>query len=230
VSGPSGRAFDPVRFARAAAYAAEAHGDQTRKGTDVPYVSHVLAVGALVLEHGGTTDQAIAGLLHDVVEDCGGEARARDVAAVFGSDVAELVLALSDATPEDPASKPPWRPRKLAYHAHLRDLVAAGSPAVLVSACDKLHNLRTIAEDLADDAVGLAVLDRFNAPDRVGTLWNYVTLVDLYREAAATGLIGPRLIRALDEALAPLVAAVGGTVARPAGGMVGEPVPGVRGA
>ncbi len=196
---------DAARLALAASYAVTAHAGQTRKGTTVPYAAHVLSVGALVIEHGGDTEQAIAGFLHDVVEDCGGLERAHEVGRVFGSGVEALVLALSDAAPDVGQTKADWLPRKREYLQELRALVAGGSPAVLVSACDKLHNLRAIAEDLADPGVGTDVFRRFNAPSEGHTGWYYRELVAAY---AGCGLVPPRLQRALAEALAPLEASL----------------------
>ena len=205
MSRPDVPAFDAARFALAASYAVAAHAGQTRKGTSVPYAAHVLSVGALVIEHGGDTDQAIAGLLHDVVEDCGGKERAREVGRVFGAGVEAMVLALSDAAPDPGVPKALWLPRKRAYLRELQELVASGSPAVLVSACDKLHNLRAIAEDLADERVGTAVFTRFNAPSEGHTGWYYRELVRAYDGCE---LVPPRLRRALAEALAPLEASL----------------------
>lgn len=198
---------DAARLAHAAAYAVEAHAGQTRKGTSIPYASHVLAVGALVLEHGGTTDQAVAGLLHDVVEDCGGALRRADVARVFGPEVTALVDALTDGVEGDARDATDWRRRKEAYHTHLDGLVAAGSPAVLVSACDKLHNLRSIVDDLTDPDVGTSVFARFNAGSPGETVWNQRELVDRYGAAVAARLIPARLHAALGTALAVVTAA-----------------------
>ena len=131
----------PTRLGEALAYAADAHQGQTRTGTDIPYIAHLLAVTALVIEAGGDEDTALAGALHDVAEDQGGRPRLADVRARFGDRVAGLVAALSD-TLEDP--KPPWRARKETYVAHL-----AGAPrdVLMVSAADKRHNLRAIVAD-----------------------------------------------------------------------------------
>ncbi|MGA1078642.1 MAG: HD domain-containing protein [Nitriliruptoraceae bacterium] len=199
---------DAARLAHAAAYAVEAHAGQTRKGTSMPYASHVLAVGALVLEHGGTTDQAVAGLLHDVVEDCGGAERRADVARVFGPEVTALVDALTDGVEGDARDANDWRRRKEAYHAHLDGLDASRSAAVLVSACDKLHNLRSIVDDLTDPDVGTAVFARFNAGSPAETVWNQRELVDRYRAAVEAGLVPARLHDALETALAVAEAAV----------------------
>lgn len=155
------------RFERALVYATAAHRGQSRKGGSVPYVAHLLAVCALVLEDGGDEDQAIAALLHDVVEDQGGLVRLADVRAQFGDAVAEVVLSCSDATGADPAAKPPWRDRKDAYLQHL----ATAPIAVLrVSAADKLHNVRTLVADVRTH--GSQTMRRF-AGGTEGTEWYY---------------------------------------------------------
>jgi (p)ppGpp synthase/HD superfamily hydrolase len=196
--------IDHARLAQACAYAVAAHAGQLRKGTTVPYASHVLGVGAHVLEHGGSTEQAIAGLLHDVVEDCGGEVRLEEVRAVFGMAVAELVDAVSDAAPANGQAKAPWPERKQQYLEHLTALVADGSPAVLVSACDRLHNLTAIANDLDDPAVGTAVFSRFNAHlDDV--MWNHRSVVEVFVDAP-DALVPARLKGLLERALARVAA------------------------
>src|SRR5581483_11417276 len=129
------------RFMRAAAKAAEVHRDQMRKGTEIPYFAHLLAVCALVLQDGGTEDEAIAALLHDAAEDQGGEAMLGEIEAEFGSDVSEIVAECSD-TFESP--KPPWRARKERYIAHLPQ---ASRSALRVSVADKLDNARAILID-----------------------------------------------------------------------------------
>jgi (p)ppGpp synthase/HD superfamily hydrolase len=106
------------RFERALVYAHVVHGGHCRKGTTIPYVSHLLAVASLVLEDGGDEDEAMAALLHDAVEDRGGAERLKDIRARFGKRVANIVQSCSD-TDVDP--KPPWRERKIAYLAHLRE-------------------------------------------------------------------------------------------------------------
>jgi GTP pyrophosphokinase len=154
-------------------YAAEAHQAQTRKGTNIAYLSHLMGVASLVIEHGGDEEQAIAALLHDVIEDCGPEHEAV-VRERFGERVAEIVLACTDGVPDEAGQKPPWRERKVAYLHHLRREVSAD--ALLVSACDKLHNARAIA---ADAAAGHAVFGRFTA-GRDGTLWYYKSLLAVF--------------------------------------------------
>jgi (p)ppGpp synthase/HD superfamily hydrolase len=160
--------FDVRAVSQAIGYAARAHGAQTRKGTDVPYLSHLLAVTALTMEHGGSTEQCQAAALHDVVEDHGGAERLAEVRRLFGDAVADMVGALSDAVPTRGEAKPPWEDRKQTYLAHLAGLAATGDPAVLVSACDKLHNAESIVADATDPdgAPGLAVFDRFSAPPK----------------------------------------------------------------
>ncbi len=130
------------KFALALQFANQIHGTQQRKGLGAPYISHLMAVSASVLEHGGNEAEAIAGLLHDAAEDCGGRPMLETVRVMFGDAVAEIVEACTD-TMEEP--KPAWRPRKEAYVAHL----ASASPSIkLVAGCDKLHNLQTTLRDL----------------------------------------------------------------------------------
>jgi GTP pyrophosphokinase len=155
-------------------YAAEAHRDQPRKGTTLPYLSHPMGVASLVLENGGDEDQAIAGLLHDVLEDCGAE-HEQPIREAFGDRVARLVLGCTDGVPGASGEKAPWRARKLAYIDHLG---AADEAVVLVSACDKLHNARAIVTDLM---AGHAVFERFKA-GREGTLWYYNALRQVIAE------------------------------------------------
>jgi hypothetical protein len=205
------------RFAEAVAYAATAHGDQVRKGTDLPYVSHLLAVAALVLEHGGTEPQAVAALLHDVVEDRGGAPRLDDVRATFGDEVAQMVDDLSDAAPAEGEAKPPWRERKQAYLDHLAGLVAAGAPAALVSCCDKLHNAEAIVADATDPDgdPGLAVFERFSATP-AQTAWYYRELAQRFRAAR----LPRRLVTRFDDAVEQLADLAVQTQAtpRPGGG------------
>ena len=158
------------RLAAAAAFAFRIHAAQQRKGTGVPYLSHLMAVSALVLEHGGDEDQAIAGLLHDAIEDVGAALEA-EIGERFGVRVARIVRDCSDT---DILPKPSWRARKLAYLAHLEQ---ADADALLVSACDKLHNAQSLLRDLRTE--GAAVFRRFNAaaPE---TLWLYGALAEVF--------------------------------------------------
>ena len=135
------------RYDEALAFAAAHHRQQLRKGSQVPYLSHLLSVSALVLEHGGSESQAIAGLLHDAVEDAPdgqGPAVLAEIAERFGDDVAAIVAVCSD-NPNVPGTKPPWEERKRAYVA---SLATEPVDALLVTACDKIHNGSRIAADV----------------------------------------------------------------------------------
>ena len=182
------------KFERAVVYAARVHGDHYRKGTRIPYVTHLLAVAAIVGENGGTEDEVVAALLHDAPEDRGGEARLEDIRLRFGDAVAEIVAGCTD-TYEDP--KPAWRPRKEAYVAHVAE---ASSSVRLVSAADKLHNARSILADLR--SLGEELWDRFTGGKR-GTLWYYRTLTEAYKRAGANAVVEEldRVVREI-EALA----------------------------
>ena len=157
------------RFDDALQLAAKLHRNQARKVSNTPYVAHLLAVTALVLEHGGDEDQAIAALLHDAVEDQGGIATGELIRARFGGRVADCVLACSDSTEPE---KEPWKRRKDRYIA---TLASKSADALLVTSCDKLHNARSILADMEE--IGVAVFDRFTAK-RDGTLWYYRALAD----------------------------------------------------
>jgi len=176
------------RFDAAVAMASELHRPQTRKGTSIPYVSHLLAVCGLVLEHGGTEDEAIAALLHDAVEDVGPEAL-EGIRGAFGDGVASLVRALSDT---DQHPKPPWRERKEQY---LRHLERAPRSVLLVSCADKLHNLRAVVRDYRD--LGDALWDRFNA-SASEQVWYYRRLEDVFHRRLGGGLVAD-LSRALAD-------------------------------
>lgn len=154
-------------FSSALVFAARVHRDQRRKGTDIPYMAHILGVTALVLEHGGTDDEAIGALLHDAAEDGGGEAMLAEIRAQFGDAVGDIVLGCSDSLAEDPADKAPWLERKQAYLAHVGE---ASRSVCLVSAADKLHNVRSLIH--AVRAGGDDVWARFNG-GREGSLWYY---------------------------------------------------------
>ena len=159
------------RFLRAFAFAAEKHSGQTRKASNIPYIAHLMGVASLVLEAGGDEDLAIAALLHDVVEDCGGAPMLKQVRRRFGQRVAKVVDGCTDAN-TDP--EPPWRARKRTYIRHLK---TADADTRLVSAADKLTNLRAILRDYR--ALGESVWSRFNG-GREGTLWYYRTLLDIF--------------------------------------------------
>ena len=146
------------RYAQAVEYASVIHATQTRKGTNVAYISHLLGVSSLVLEAGGNEDEAIAGLLHDAVEDCGGLPRLADVRARFGDRVADIVLACSDSTDEEWKRTTGYWERKRRYLDHLE--ATEDDRSVLVSIADKAHNARALVTDL--HLQGTAVLGKFN--------------------------------------------------------------------
>src|SRR5437016_5247770 len=129
------------RFQRAFQFAAQMHSGQTRKASTIPYIAHLMGVASLVLEAGGNEDLAIAALLHDVVEDCGGAPVLKEVRRRFGARVAKVVDGCTDA---DTYPKPPWRERKEKY---IRRLRREGPDTRLVSAADKLNNVRSILGD-----------------------------------------------------------------------------------
>lgn len=161
-----------ARFESALVYAHQVHQSQRRKGTGIPYIAHILGVAALAMEYGATEDEAIGALLHDAAEDGGGEATLAEIRARFGDAVADIVLGCSDSLVEDPEDKLPWRERKENYLAHLEN----ASPSVcLVSAADKLHNVRSIMRDYREH--GEEIWDRFQGR-RDGTLWYYETVAD----------------------------------------------------
>ena len=157
------------RFIRAFTFAAQKHAKQTRKASTIPYLAHLMGVASLVLEAGGAEELAIAALLHDVVEDCGGVPMLKEVRRRFGKRVAKIVDECTDAYTEP---KPPWRERKELYIARLKH---ADADSRLVSAADKLNNVRSILSDYRE--IGERVWERFNG-GREGTLWYYRTLRD----------------------------------------------------
>ncbi|MDQ1245863.1 MAG: hypothetical protein QG597_230 [Actinomycetota bacterium] len=145
------------RYTAAVAYATALHATQTRKGNDIPYVAHLLGVSSLVLEAGGSEDEAIAGLLHDAVEDCGGLPTLAVIRSRFGGRVADIVLACSDSTDEDWKETVSYWERKEAYLEHLE--ATDDARAVLVSIADKVHNARAIVTDLQQQ--GLTMFKKF---------------------------------------------------------------------
>jgi (p)ppGpp synthase/HD superfamily hydrolase len=168
------------RFAEALTYANHLHAGQERKASSTPYIAHLLAVTAIVLEHDGGEDEAIAALLHDAVEDQGGAATRAEISRRFGESVAQIVDGCTDT---DVEPKPAWRERKEAFIASL----ATASPQVLlVVTADKLHNARSVAADFRQ--LGHAVWDRFRG-GREGTLWYYRGVTDALRAAGPSPLV-----------------------------------------
>jgi|SRR5579884_1913895 len=168
------------RFEEALIYATHLHATQSRKGSATPYIAHLLAVTALVLENGGNEDEAIAALLHDAVEDQGGAATREEIRRRFGNSIVEIVDGCTDA---EVMPKPPWRPRKEAFLARLREAPAS---VRLVVAADKLHNARSVLGDYR--ILGESLWKRFNG-GKEGTLWYYRTAVDALRSAGTNPLV-----------------------------------------
>jgi (p)ppGpp synthase/HD superfamily hydrolase len=177
------------RYVEAFAFAARLHREQRRKGADIPYLSHLMSVSALVIEDGGDEDEAIAGLLHDAVEDQGGPPTLEAIRAQFGDRVARIVDGCTDS---DTVPKPPWRERKERYLDHLRH---AEPDVRRVSSADKLHNARSILTDYR--RIGEDVFGRFTAgKDEI--LWYYRSLVAAFQETGG-GRLADELARVVDE-------------------------------
>ncbi len=168
------------RFSEALAYAVKLHAAQTRKLSGAPYVSHLLRVTGIALEHGADEDEAIAALLHDAVEDQGGAKTLEEIRRRFGPRVAEIVAACSDT---DQTPKPPWRERKEAYLARLR---GASASVRLVSAADKLDNVRSLLSGY--HAMGETLWCHFKG-GRDGTLWYHRSVVEILKAAQPTPLV-----------------------------------------
>ena len=197
------------RFSRAVDYARVLHAPDVRKGTTIPYLAHVIAVSSIVLENGGSEDQAIAALLHDAGEDHGGHARIDDIRKEFGDTVARIVEACSDDLPAVGEAKRPWFDRKTEYIERLKH---EDEDIVLVSAADKLHNVRAILSDYR--RIGEKLWARFNT-GRDGTLWYYRGLcevIDVRLEGSAPQLAAElhATLDALTDAIRAL-SAKGGT-------------------
>ncbi|MGA7654765.1 MAG: HD domain-containing protein, partial [Terracidiphilus sp.] len=172
------RLFLSRRFTEAIEYARQ-HHTEFRKGTDIPYMAHLLGVAALVMgEAGGrvlvTEDMVLAALLHDVVEDHGGMTRLHEVEQRFGANVARTVEGLSDSFAENQHPKDEWKKRKSEYIERLRH---EPDDVLLISAADKLYNAKAILDDFKD--IGEAIWKRFNrGADQ--QLWYFDELVAVY--------------------------------------------------
>ncbi|MEP0914544.1 HD domain-containing protein [Leptolyngbya sp. GB1-A1] len=160
------------RFEEALIYANRLHANQVRKASGVPYMAHLLSVAALVLEDGGSEDEAIAALLHDAIEDQGGQAIREEIQTRFGNWVVAIVEGCTDS---DTVPKPPWKERKLRY---LENLQSASPEVVRVSLADKLHNARSLLMDWRK--FGSSIWQQFNS-DPEQRLWFYQELVPLYK-------------------------------------------------
>jgi len=188
------------RFLKAFLFAVEKHAGQVRKASTTPYIAHLMGVASLALEFGGDEDMSIAALLHDVVEDCGGAAMRQEVKRRFGTRVAKIVDGCTDS---DTFPKPPWRERKENYLRHLK---RADADTRLVSAADKLNNVRSILSDYR--VVGESIWERFNGR-REGTLWYYRALLKEFQRGKPN-----RLVREFELAVRELEARAKGKPVR----------------
>ena len=174
-------------------------GTEVRKGTKIPYLAHLLAVSSIVLENGGTEDQAIGARLHDAGEDHGGRARIADIRSKFGDTVADIVEACSDDLPGDGEAKRPWHDRK---HEYIERLRSESPELVLVSAADKLHNARSILTDYL--RISEALWSRFNA-GRDDTLWYYNELCGVIEKRLPESAVAKELRATVDSLNAAVV-------------------------
>jgi GTP pyrophosphokinase len=182
------------RFVEALAFAHRVHGNDTRKGTGIPYVAHLLSVCAAVLADGSDEDEAIAALLHDTLEDHADTVSRDEIASRFGDRVLALVEVCTDTPPDYRGGpKPPWRQRKTAYLEHLRRAPAAD---LRISVADKLDNARAVLADLRE--LGEAVWPRFNA-GREEQLWYFGSLIDGFRQAGVRGRLIDEFERVVSE-------------------------------
>lgn len=174
------------RLEAALIFASQLHNNHFRKGTQVPYVTHLLAVASLVGEAGGNEDEVIAGLLHDAVEDQGGQPTLERIRDLFGDEVAQIVLGCSDT---DEMPKPPWMQRKEAYIQNMDD---ASESILLVSCADKLHNARSLVADYRE--IGDELWNRFTA-SKEQTLWYYRNLIEAFRRRGVSARLADELDR-----------------------------------
>ncbi len=178
------------RFEHALVYATQLHARQERKGTNIPYISHLLSVAALVLEDGGDEDEAIAALLHDAVEDQGGVATREVILQKFGERVTQIVDGCTDT---DVMPKPPWKERK---QQHLENLRHASPAVCRVELADKLHNARSILLDLQRD--GEAVWQKFRG-GKEGTLWYYRAALEVFAQLGYSMFMVEEFKRVVEE-------------------------------
>jgi (p)ppGpp synthase/HD superfamily hydrolase len=179
------------QFSKALVYAELKHHNQVRKGGDIPYIGHLLTVAGLVINDGGTEEQAIAALLHDAVEDAGGPPTLEEIRKNFGNDVARIVKECSDT---DKEPKPPWRERKQRYIDHLAEV---GKDTLLVSVADKLDNARSMLRDYHEH--GAQLWERFTVKNPHDHLWYYGALLDAYRRHGCNSWMVDELSRVVNE-------------------------------
>lgn len=188
-----------ARFSEAVRWASLLHADQCRKGTRIAYISHLLAVASLVLEDGGTEDEAIAGVLHDAIEDCG--VAEAEIRSRFGGEVAAVVAECSDGSPNGPRDATDWKPRKQAYLDHLAGTTVSEG-ALRVSAADKLHNARSILSDLREHGPDMWDAKGFHAGG-ADQRWYYEQLAAVLTEKHDS-VVTRELRRVVDELVAEI--------------------------
>lgn len=179
-----------TRFRQALDYAATKHAQQTRKVSDVPYLSHLLGVCSIVMDNTRDEDVWIASLLHDAVEDQGGETTAREIETLFGTRVGTFVRGCSEMTAEEGTPRPSWVERKVEYIERLRD---KDPNVLLISVADKLHNARSVLADWL--RCGDDVYCRFTT-GKIGTHWYYQEMIRAYRES---GKVPEHLLKELHD-------------------------------
>ncbi len=178
------------RFRNALDYAARKHATQTRKASDIPYLSHLMSVCSIVMDNTPDEDVWIAALLHDAVEDQGGEKTALEIEEQFGKRVADLVRGCSEMTAGEDGVRPSWLQRKQCY---LANLPGSDPGVLLISVADKLHNARSVLRDWL--ACGEDAYCKFSA-GKAGTHWYYQQIIQCYRES---GAVPKHLLLELEE-------------------------------
>lgn len=184
-------------FRRAVHWALMLHEAQVRKRSGVPFAGHLLAVASTVIDHGGSAEAAIAALLHDAIEDQGGDATALEIESKFGARVRALVEHCTDARTEP---KPPWRPRKEAY---LQNLSTSARESLLITAADKLHNMRSLTRELL--TCGPACWESFSS-GREGAMWYFRSVIDALKQRT-DAMLPVLLVDELETAFAEFVTA-----------------------
>lgn len=186
-----------IRFTSAVDYARHIHIER-RKGTDIPYMAHLLGVASLVMGEAGhagfpvTEDMVIAALLHDAAEDQGGLRRLQDIEQNLGPNVARMVEGLSDSLSEDSSKKQSWLGRKQAYIERLR---GESADVQLISVADKIYNARAILEDYRE--IGPLVWERFKR-GRADQIWYFDELLAVFK-STGTSRVVEELERVVEE-------------------------------
>lgn len=178
------------RYEQALVFATRLHSKQKRKSCNIPYISHLLSVSALVLENGGDEDEAIAALLHDAVEDQGGQKTREIIFDMFGKKVAEIVDGCTDT---DTIPKPPWQQRKQQY---IDKLYHASASVRRVALADKLHNARSILKDLSIE--GEATWNKFKG-GKEGTIWYYQNLLKVFLQTDSNSWLVKELNKVVSQ-------------------------------